>query len=817
MAPQQSTRATVAVIVVLSLVVAGAAPASSTNMAISSQQVDGLVVGSSHTSAQDFQNAQTLKNTSVSGSGDSADVTLTGSRFFDSFEGEPADTGVPDAWTEVAAGTHNVTTAWASDGSQSMHTDGQLQPSSQPYSATADPVSLTLYKPAAGAFTGIQLVESGTNVATVAIRSGDLQYFNGSNWQTITTAVDVGEQVRLNIKDIDASADTYTVEWTTPTNSGTATGLSAQADITTGYTTTKIRGGDGVFVDAFQVGQQSARGVYVSSNHSVSNAETATLNLTLANATATVTISEYTGGVWQTVNLTTYTTSANHTLDITSSSASTLRTNVTFEKTNSDYSASLHDESILFNNHNTEASNIKPANNTEASSEQVTFAVDVNDTEFSTAQGDNVTASLVLDGQTVYSETVSQNTTVSSSQSLTQGGETQFYWMLGDEYGANTTTEARTLLVPNKVYLYSERPPHKFLNGTSASVEITITGDSGAVKKVNVTDGTVDMTGLPSSQSYVFTVDAEGYYAREIYIRSIYDQAAVFLLNKSATTVQNSLTVTDRTGEYQEPIIRVDRVINTSRVADLTDNGDEWVTIGGDRLGASGFYIVNLQSTTRYRFTVLNDDGDTRVLGEYTAKADGEVPLEIGTIKYELGENTETYQWNTTTTNGSGSPAVSFAYSDPANLTRNLSVTFEYRNNSKEIASEDFTVGPYGEIAFTQPVNVTEYQDREFVVKWTAERNGSIIRGERIVGGKRDIRPPLSDMWLEVGYAGTVLVLAFVAGAGVGAPVAAVTVSIFSGLAVFLNLAPPTLGFSATILALFLAVAMIVFSSRQEF
>ncbi len=70
---------------------------------------------------------------------------------------------------------------------------------------------------------------------------------------------------------------------------------------------------------------------------------------------------------------------------------------------------------------------------------------------------------------------------------------------------------------------------------------------------------------------------------------------------------------------------------------------------------------------------------------------------------------------------------------------------------------------------------------------------------------------------MEVAYGGAVLVLAFVAGAGVGAPVAAVTVAVFSGLSVFLGLAPPALGFSATILALFLAVAMIVFSGRQQF
>jgi len=349
----------------------------------------------------------------------------------------------------------------------------------------------------------------------------------------------------------------------------------------------------------------------------------------------------------------------------------------------------------------------------------------------------------------------------------------------------------------------------------NTSVEVTVTGSGGAVKNVNISDGEVDMTGLPADQSYVFTIDPEGYHVREIYIKSIYDQAAVFALNKSRSSVENKLSVTDRSGQFDEPIVTVERVVNTSRVAQMPDNGDEWVTIGGDRLGASGFYIVQLQQSARYRFVVTNQQGETRVLGEYTAKASGDIPLEIGTIEYNLGPDNSSYTWMTDAVNESDTqPAVTFAYDDAANATDWVYVEFRYRNNSTVFASRNFTNGPYGEVAFTEPVNATVYNTHDFVAVWNASRAGNTIEGKRIVGGKRDIAPPLAGVWMHLGYGGMVFLLAFVAGAGAGAPVAAVVVSVFAGLSVFLGLAPAALGFGAAILGLFLSATMLVFGNR---
>lgn len=474
---------------------------------------------------------------------------------------------------------------------------------------------------------------------------------------------------------------------------------------------------------------------------------------------------------------------------------------------------------ILFTNHAPTASNLSPPDNSQLTETMQTFTVDVNDTDFPRAMGDEVTARLYVDGVVVGMESVTANETVSIDHEITDGGDTTYHWELTDSYGGTTTTSPRTIFSPSTLYLYKETQnstgQHELIDNASTNVEVTITGREDSVKQTTVSDGTVNMTGLPPEESYVFTVDADGYYTREIYVASIYDQSALFLLNESNSAVENSLTVTDRTGNFEEPIITVERVTNTTRVNQMPDEGDSWVTMGGDRLGASGAYITNLQQSSRYRFVVINQAGNTRVLGEYTAKADGEIPLEIGSIEYDLEpENTE-YSWTTQVSNESGNPSIRFAYDDAGNLTSNVSVEFRYRNNSQLVASQDFTLGPYGEVVYTQPVSADEFNTREFVVEWSAERNGTVISGSRVVGGKRTVRPPLGDVWMEIAYGGGVFVLAFVAGSGIGAPAAAVTVGVFAGLAVFIGLAPPELGFGATILALFLAVTMMVVSGRR--
>jgi hypothetical protein len=868
---------------ILSLLAASVGPVGAANVSTSAA-ADELVVGSSHSTASDFENANQLDNLSISGSGDDASVTLESSAdtaytndntiYFQEGDGTITNTGVsggvgdvgdfdgdgtmeavytsdnnelgliePSGDTTILA-TDAIVAGYVGDvdadgndeatfrdsdnqfafvdldGSDRVNTtqdvygvggvgdfddDGVIETAlrdtgsnivlREPDGTTTD-TGVDAYRVGGG---GDIDADGAPEIAIITSNDNEAAFVQADNSLTRTSVIDVTKIGGIGDLDGDGTKELMGLI------SGDVTTITASGSTTTLDSVETYDGVGGIGIVSPSVAE------YESQPHVIDDGEAAAVNLTLSDVAATVEVTDSSGTV---VVSETLSTTGNHTVQF-GQTVDDPTVAISFDVTGDSPAATIHDESILFTNHAPSASNLEPADGTETTQQTVNFSVAISDAEFPTAQGDSVTAELFVDNTSLGTKTVTQNTTVSIQEEMTDGGAHEYYWELSDSYGATTTTEAKTFTVPNTLYIYTEETPHELLNGTDVSVEVTATGSDGATKSVTVSDGKVDMSGLPSDQSYVFTLETENYHTREIYVRSIYDQPVVFMLNKSYSSVENKLTVADRTGQFEQPIITVERVINTSNVAHLPDNGDEWVTVGGDRLGASGFYIIDLKKSARYRFVVINRQGDERVLGEYTAKASGEVPLGIGSIEYTLGADGMSYKWATYATNESDtSPALTFAYNDPADETENLSVAFKYRSNGTVIASKDFDSGPYGEVVFTQPVNESVYNNNEFVVEWSASRDGSVLSGKRPISGKRDISPPLAGVWMQIGYGGVVFLLAFATGAGIGAGAAMVTVSVFAGLAVFLGLAPPALGFGAAILGLLLSVAAIMFGGR---
>jgi hypothetical protein len=218
------------------------------------------------------------------------------------------------------------------------------------------------------------------------------------------------------------------------------------------------------------------------------------------------------------------------------------------------------------------------------------------------------------------------------------GGQHTYTVNTTDRYG-NTLETQYTYFIPSKLYIYNVTPnstdQHELIKGTDTEVEVTATGSGNTVTIRTVSDGVVELSNLPPDESYVFSLSLDGYHDRETYVESLYDQQAIFVLNDSRPYVTNQISIEDRSGEYSElPVIKVQRVINTTNVGNMSDNGYQWVTVAGDRLGAGNTYTTNLEKESRYRFIVKNQDGDQRVLGEYTARLDGTVPLEIGSVSF---------------------------------------------------------------------------------------------------------------------------------------------------------------------------------------
>lgn len=153
--------------------------------------------------------------------------------FEDGFEDEPADAGVPENWSEglTISNTVNVSTFRSNTGSQSAFiSDGSGSGSiTHSVSETTENVSFAIYLASDLGDpdeVGIELDDAGSSTVKLALRNGDLESFDGTWGNVISTVPNRGEWITITIFDIDPAADTYSVEWSTSSDSGVVTGIA---------------------------------------------------------------------------------------------------------------------------------------------------------------------------------------------------------------------------------------------------------------------------------------------------------------------------------------------------------------------------------------------------------------------------------------------------------------------------------------------------------------------------------------------------------------------------------------------------------------
>lgn len=451
------------------------------------------------------------------------------------------------------------------------------------------------------------------------------------------------------------------------------------------------------------------------------------------------------------------------------------------------------------------------------STEPAEFSVNVTDLDF---PDDEVTVTIDADGSQVHQETITSNNTVTASipQSSLEGGEHEWSVNATDRFG-NTEIAEYDYTIPSQVYIYNETRnatgQYELIDDT-ANVRATLTGSDGLVVEQTVNNGVFDLEGYDPTQTYILTVETNDYFVRSVYLPNLYEQQAIFLLNQSRDSTESLISLDDRTGNFDDnPVLQTQRVINTSNVSLIPDNGFQWVTVAGDRLGADNQFQAHFEKNKRYRFNVVNTEGDERVLGEYTAEFDGPISLEIGTISYQFSDEATSYEYDVSAINESGSPVVRFAYNDHDDETDSLTLEIRNRETAAVIDTASFDNGPYGEVVYSAPISTDQYNNETFVVEWSAERGGETIGSTEVAGGQRIIDMPLDGLWLNVVFGAVALLLAFLVGAGVHPAAGAITVSGWAGVAWFIGLVPAELGAGAVILSFAISIWMLVQQSNQ--
>lgn len=494
-------------------------------------------------------------------------------------------------------------------------------------------------------------------------------------------------------------------------------------------------------------------GQYKSANHSITDPQQWKVNTTLENASLTARGEYYDGSGWVLANSTTWTTTANHTLELPSGvSSTTWRLNATFDNKSGETTAQLHDESILFTDHapTVNESSASPSGNETIDSKTATLKIDVSDPEFGTVQGDEVTATAydASDDSVIGSDTLTSNGTASVSWSSLETGTNSYYWVVEDSYGLSSTSKEFDFQVPGTLYVYNESQPSQLIEkNADMRARFFVQGQEEVVEKP-ITNGTVNLTGLPADNRIVITVkdDNDNFTYRRITIDSIVDQQDIYLLPTSVDSAQIVFKLDDPTGEFppSETRLYVEKPIHKDFDDDGT-NETQYRTISGDYFGSGGQYPAQLIKDERYRLRVVSDgSGSERVLGAYTVYGDVVEPLQIERIEPNSDTDASSSIYGSLD-EVDGTPTIAVRFRDVGNSTD--SVTYRVLNESGGVVVAN-TTSTAEEFAHMYQINTNN--TTSYTVEYWIERPSETESGQFTIGQVKEMDWPADPQVLSI-------------------------------------------------------------------
>lgn len=674
----------------------------------------------------------TLTNMSVVGSGDSASVAL--SRPYNPV----------DSQGDGDADGGGALVGDLSDGS-TLNTETRLQPN-----ATGTIHALT---PHIGFTSGsgygftvevriVQETPDGTvGEGTVVNSSWDPDFSTGTK--------------RVEIDPFEVQAGTnYTVEWITSGSDGDSTEDRISITGDTSATQDWLWNPKNAFMATYPNLTASIApdsGTYTGANHTVEDATEAKVNMTVENATVDLAVIDPTqSGSSSLIGFDTgITSSGNHSVSIGSHSSSKVRVSAEITAQSGPTTVQIHDVSVLFDAESPTVDNASASPTGDLSQFQNTYTIDVNDADFPLAQGDSVTAELFIDGSSEGTDTLASNGTASVTATTSTGGSHTYNWTVTDDYGLSHTSQDFEVRIPATIEIFNETSPQTKISGQG---DITVRSFAADTVIENTTStGEIDMAGFPVDQEFVVKVSLDGYHDTTVVFDDIYQQQKIWLLNSSLDTNQVRFTLTDNTGDFQDdPKLLIERPLNH------TGDNTTWEIIRADEFGAAGF-TTNLETDTRHRLTVEAVDGAQRSVGPYTTSIDETVPLTIGSGRLNLTTGADSYTFNATYENASGTEQIRWGFADPDGLTTDLNVTiYEYQNASNRIYSQTFS-DPSDLIA-TQMLTGNQ-PNLTWTVDWEATRDGETIGGKQTVGRFVNEQASALPAWLQEAVAIVVLML----------------------------------------------------------
>ena len=187
--------------------------------------------------------------------------------------------------------------------------------------------------------------------------------------------------------------------------------------------------------------------------------------------------------------------------------------------------------------------------------------------------------------------------------------------------------------VPSELEVRNEAQPDELIDGNASLRFRAFFSDEGEEEVIEreVTDGTVDLEGLPPDEQIVVTVREENadFVFRRIILDNVFEQSQIYLLPTDEPAAEVEFRVEDQTGRFDSADTRfyVEKAITR-------DGETQSEVISGDELTAGGAFPTILEDSERYRLRVENTDGEQRVLGTYVVQGAQQEVIPIGDVQF---------------------------------------------------------------------------------------------------------------------------------------------------------------------------------------
>ncbi len=453
---------------------------------------------------------------------------------------------------------------------------------------------------------------------------------------------------------------------------------------------------------------------------------------------------------------------------------------------------------------NPELSNPDPTGDPAISGETVNLSIDVSDDDFSSAEGTEVEVEFYHgpqdDLELVDTRTINENQTV-TTEVTPSGGLNEWRAVVTDDYDNTAETEVHQFSSPDVLEIRDEETGELIDSETEITVEFF--GET-AFESRTTTDGTISMSGLPTTETFVATASADGYETRRVVIDSLVRQQSMYLLDEETESVDNIFKIQDDTGQFSSP----ETIIYIQRPVEV-DGERQLEIVASDYVGSAREVSATLEQGQRYTILVENEEGDRRDLGQYTALAPGDVNVRVQgeTISVPQTESfalSAVYQPIDEETN-----QIRFEYNDPSKLTEQIDLRIYERGNEENVTLDQTyypgTTGEFGELVVDHELTEEESQ-QNWVVDYKLHRNNEEITGLESVGRGAygfDVLPTDWQAVLSVGA--MILIATLFSQANVAAGALAVPMS--GGVFYLVEWLPGEVAPIAIVLSLTIAVA----------